>query len=367
MAKKTHIPLALILLFSLLTFSASAQKTDSLSHFSLEGYADAYYAYYTDSVGPGNFQKFPTISPRSNSFGLNILQFAAKYDGPKVRAAATLHFGDIPLSAWSTTYNFIQQAYAGVKLSKKLWLDVGFFRSHIGTELLTPRENIASSIAIPTYYEPYYESGARLDWLATPKLEINLYVLNGYNIYQDNNQKKSLGASVLYTYDDNINVGYTDYIGDDSLSGNHLRFHNNAFLNYQYKRLKLQIGGDYCTQMNADTIHTKTAVMYSAIITLKYQATNRYGIYTRGEWFQDPQGFMSGVFTDWNNKKTGYKISGLTAGIEYKPSSNSYVRLEGRILVADYNQLIFYHNGQVYNYRLEGMLHTGITFDMSKL
>src|ERR1051326_4059027 len=88
------------LLFLLASFAAVGQKKDSLGSLGFEGYTDVYYAHYTDSVGPGKFQKFPTVSARSNSFGLNILMFTARYDAEKVRAKATLHFGDIPLSTW---------------------------------------------------------------------------------------------------------------------------------------------------------------------------------------------------------------------------------------------------------------------------
>src|ERR1700744_1948348 len=72
-----------------------AQQLDTVSTFSITGYIDAYYAYYTDSVGPGNFQKFPSVSPRSNSPSLNTAQLSFLYSGEKVRGTAVFHFGDI--------------------------------------------------------------------------------------------------------------------------------------------------------------------------------------------------------------------------------------------------------------------------------
>jgi hypothetical protein len=35
----------------------------------------------------------------------------------------------MPRSTWSTTFNFVQEANAGVRLGKKLG-DAGFFRTH---------------------------------------------------------------------------------------------------------------------------------------------------------------------------------------------------------------------------------------------
>ncbi|MEO5570285.1 MAG: outer membrane beta-barrel protein, partial [Bacteroidia bacterium] len=162
-------------LFSVKCFS---QAKDSTSQILLSGYVDAYYAYYTDSVGTGNFQKFPSVSPRSEQFGLNAVCLTAQYDADKIRGVCTLHYGDIPASSWSGTFNNIMEAHAGVKIIDKLWIDAGFFRTHVGTEGLLPKENFASSVSIPTYYEPYFESGVRLNYLPTDRLSINLFLLN---------------------------------------------------------------------------------------------------------------------------------------------------------------------------------------------
>jgi hypothetical protein len=367
--KVISFPIAILLL--LYGFPIRAQVGDSISAaWSLSAYADVYYATYSDSVGIGNYQKFPTVSPRSNSFGLNVLQLVAQYDGDKVRAMAAVHFGDIPASTWSANYNVIEEAHAGVKICKSLWLDAGFFRTHFGTEFLLPKENITSSIAVNTYYEPYFESGFRLNYDPTKRLEINLFLLNGYGIFEDNNKKKSLGLGITYVLNDKSGVGYTNYIGDDSPDSSafpQMRFHNNIFYNYQGPKLKIQIGADYCFQQNADlaTGH-KTATMYSGVATIKYQVKPKAAIYARGEVFQDPDGYMSKIIIDDAGKKTGYKLWGITAGLEYKPTDNSYIRLEGRRLQMDDNQAIFRDNGKSLTFRNELMVNMGVNFDILK-
>ena len=202
------------------------------------------------------------------------------------------------------------------------------------------------------------------------KLEINIFLLNGYNMFADNNNKKSLGMGITYALGENSGIGYTNYIGDDTPPTDpvmHMRYHNNVFLNYQYKKLKLQIGGDYCIQQNSDlATGTKNAGMYSGLATAKYQWTVKFAIYGRGEIFSDPDGFMSTIITDLAGKKTGYKLTGCTLGTEYKPTEESYVRLEGRVLQMDNNQYIFYDNGSIYNHRYEIMINAGITFDLLK-
>jgi len=354
---------------SFLSHQVRAQRVDTISTFSITGYLDAYYAYYSDSVGPGNFQKFPTASPRSNNPSLNVAQVSFQYAAEKVRGMATFHFGDIPAATWAgAPYNHIQEAHLGFKVFSKLWIDAGFFRTHFGTELLLPSENITSSVTVGTFYEPYYQSGIRLNFDPTPKLEINLFLLNGYGMYLDNNNKKSLGMAVTYAFDPTVNIAYTNYLGDDTPEGStpgHLRFHENVYMNYQRNKIKLQVGGDFCLQQNSDlATGTKTATMYSGLATFRYQAAKKFGVYARGEIFQDPDGYMSTIIKDIAGNQTGYKVWGVTAGLEYKPTDESYVRLEGRRLQMEENQYIFTRDGLQYNYRYEIMINAGVTFDL---
>ncbi|MCW3085932.1 MAG: hypothetical protein JWP12_3298 [Bacteroidetes bacterium] len=360
-----------ITLYFLIVFlpSFSFSQHDSLKlkniPVSITGYVDAYYAYYTDSLG-SNYQKFPSVSPRSNQFGLNTAQITASYDGEKVRGMATLHFGDIPGSTWSANYKGLMEAHAGVRIFKKLWIDAGFFRTHFGTEGLLPKENFTSSVSVCTYYEPYYESGVRLNYTPTDRLAINIYVLNAYGVYEDNNDKKSLGMAITYALGENGNIGYTNYIGDDAPKGDTLsrtRILQNLFFNYQIKKLKIQIGGDYGIQQHsAINDPKKSAAMYSGVASLKYELVNRFSIYGRGEVFNDPQGFMSGVILDKKQMYTGYKLWGATFGLEYKPTDNTYIRLEGRQLQMDKDQEIFRWNNTNTAVRYEAMINMGITF-----
>src|SRR6185436_19602971 len=102
------------LLFVILCTSSFALAQDTTSHpsFAISFYADAYAAYYTDSLQPYEYQKFPSISPRSEQFGLNVAMLKANYSSDRVRSTVALHYGDVPRSTWSSTFNFIQEANA---------------------------------------------------------------------------------------------------------------------------------------------------------------------------------------------------------------------------------------------------------------
>jgi hypothetical protein len=357
--------IAFLFFFSIISTPLFAQDSTKASPFSYSGYVDAYYAYYTDSVGTGNIQKFPTISPRSNAMGLNIAMLSVHYASEKVRSTMTLHYGDIALTTWSAKYNFIQEANVGIRLHKKLWLDAGLFRTHIGTEGLLPKENICSSVAIGTFNEPYYQAGFKLMYSPSDKLSLCLHILNGYNMFEDNNASKSLGMLAGYIFNDNFSMGYSNYIGDDvpnDYTNTHIRFFHNLYINYSKNKIRIQVGGDYCTQMNSDTTATKSSTMYSGLASFRFQATSKLGIYTRGEIINDNSGFLTGSFIDNTNKTTGLKLWGVTMGAEYKPTDNSYIRVEARQLQCDPHQQIFHWEGKNQSSRLEAMFHMGVYF-----
>ena len=354
--------------FLLLSRSADAQRLDTTASYAIAGYIDAYYAYYTDSSAPGGFQKFPSISPRSNSPSLNTAQLSFQYSTDRIRTTTVLHFGDIAQATWPHPYNNIMEAHAGFKLIKNMWLDAGFFRTHFGTEYLLPVENLTSSVSVGTYFEPYFESGFRIDYFPVRRLELQLYLLNSYGTFVENNTTKSLGTNIAWAITDNLCLGYTNYIGDDSPVGDsvkHLRIHQNAYINYNYRKFKLVAGGDFCMQQHSDISDaSKTGTMSSGLASLKYQWRAKVAVYGRGEYFSDPNAIMSARFADYEGKQTGYKLTGFTLGAEFKPTAESYVRIEGRRLQMADDQYIFYYNNSLYNYRYEIMVNAGISFDL---
>ena len=330
-------------------------------------YCDIYYAHYTDSVGDNTYQQFPGISPRNNAIGLNTLQINLQYEIKKIRGTFVFHIGDYAKTTWSNTFNQVMEANIGIRLHKLLWLDAGFFRSYIGTEGLLPRENICSSESIYAWHEPSHVSGVRLNYTPTNKLTLNIYLLNAYNGFEDFNEKKSVGFACNYILNEKGSVGYTNYLGDDSvkdsMSISHLRFYQNIYFNYQLKKLKLQVGADYAIQQHADLNNvSRGANLFTGVASAYYAIHSKFGAYGRLEYFNDPNAILSAQIMDTKGQLTGYSVWGITAGLEYRPYNKSYIRLEGRRLELDADQQIFRWNGKFRNVRTELMIHMGVSF-----
>lgn len=340
---------------------------DSTGSFTLSGYIDAYYAGYTDSAQASGYHNFPTAAPRGNQFGLNIVQIGAKYQSKRFRGIATLFFGDTPASAWSPNFNMIQEANLGFRIVGKLWLDAGFFRTHIGLESIQPRENIAMSFATTTYFEPYYMSGAKLTWEQSKKWVFQLNAFNGFNNFVDNNQNKAIGASVGFTPSDKLSVSFSTLMTDespDNFPRKQTRLYNNLIAIYQTKHVTIGVEGNYGMQSNSVLTDTNaTATMFSTLAAVKYRITPMWATYVRGEYFTDPDEILTGPVLNENHELTGLDILGATLGFEYKPIPNSYFRVEGRMLQTQgSNEHIFYLNGTPSNTRYELIAGIGVWF-----
>lgn len=341
------------------------QEFDSTGVIKISGYIDTYYSYYADTVGTGGFSKFPTSSPKNNQFGLNIIQVSAKYDSKRMRGVATLFYGDVPLCAWSTYLNLIQEANVGFRIYKKLWLDAGYFRTHIGLESIQPRENITSSIALTTYFEPYFMSGAKLTWQQSDKWTFQINGFNGFSTFLETNKNKAFGASVAYNpgkWSHTLNTIVCDEYPTNATQ-NHFRHYTNYIGIFKTNHIVLGLEANFGYQQNSKLKDsTKTAYIFSGIVAFKYRFTPRIAAYARAETLSDPDEILTGPLVNENHTLVGLDVLGGTLGFEFKPIPNGFFRLESRMLQTKQSERIFYHNNKSTNQRFEFIASLGLWF-----
>jgi len=350
-------------LFSAVLF---AQETDILRRsLTLSAYVDGYLSTYSNELPQTDFQPYETVGARDNTFGVNIVQLGVGYEGQHVRGNIILHYGDIPQATWSSEFNEVQEANVGVRLSDGLWLNAGFFSTHVGTESFLPKNNRLSNTAFKTFNEPFFQAGARLSYSALEKWDFELWALNGYNQFVDTNDAKSVGALVKYRFRESTSITYTNLFGRESPDGapqEQIRFYQNIYLNQNWHDTwLLTVGLDYGLQTHSDLDDPdSTATLYAALVTLRYQFTQKYSVTTRAEVFNDPSGFISGTVQNTRGVQDGVTLYGLSLGTEYRPSSTSYLRAEGRFTHAEEDLQIFVQDGRPTHQRWEFLLTMGL-------
>lgn len=370
----------LILITLLSTTKLLAQEADS-SMVSFGAYADGYYSWYSNG-DQTIYQESDVIGAFHNNFGLNVAQFTGSYEGDRARGVATIHAGDIPAIAWGNDYRFIQEANAGVRIAQGLWLDVGFFKIHVGTESFLPRDNMLSIVTLGTFYGPFYQGGARLSYDTKSDWHFELHAINGYNLHIDNNEYKSYGSLIAKQWTDNIYTSYSNLVGQERIGGttdDSYLVYQNIYANLEGERWSLQAGLDVASSFDWRVMNDwEQDLLIAALVTAQYRWDEHWATTLRFELFSDESQINSFQthYLDAGNMvvpvQDGMTVFGPTAGIAYTPVSGSFLRLESRYLmdpdfpsaqhVSDFSPDPALGNPMLEN-RLQLLLTAGFYFD----
>lgn len=327
-------------------------------HILIGGLVSTYYALYSDQTIQNGFVQIPTMAPRNNQVGLNMALVNMEYGTKNARGKLGIHYGDIPSADWPSQFNLIQEANGGCRLYKGLWLDAGFFRSHIGVESIQPRENITSSMSMPDNFEPYCLAGAKLTYVFSSKLSLQLNTFNSFNSLVDYNKNKLFGFSAVYVPNSKVTFCYNFLTGDettDTVRLKHQRYYNNFYATFKHKKFVLAAEANYGWQEHSkrgDT--TKSAAILSGLIVARYQLLKKLAVYARSEYFSDPDMVLTG------SHDFGKSIMGTTGGIEFKPHNNISLSVESRILQSD--NYVFKEGDFHTNQRYEFIICLDISF-----
>ena len=305
-------------------------------------------------------RSFSVVNGQKDNFGINIAQVSADVNHNNLaRGKVTLHYGDMPQQVWTglgVGYPAVQEAYAGIMVLENLWVDAGYFLTHIGGESLLPKDNWLSSHSMVTFYEPFYQAGLRFSYEAD-KLTAQLHVLNGNGIFEDNNLNKTVGLYLGYQISDQFSASYANVIGNEvpgSPNNAQTHMYHNVCLNFDVNeqfQTKAQIDLASLGENEAGTIDSKSFMGFS--VQGRYAFTPKYAATLRFAYVDDKDGIYGA--------NTYENLMGITAGFQYQPTNFSYFRLEGRMLSA--GEETFLVDGEAEKSRMEVMLNMGVWID----
>lgn len=350
-------------------FSINETSAQTGQDFKISGYADFYYANDNDNNG-SNLRQFSVISPVRDQFRINLAQVSGKYTNNRIRGIITLQFGDIPNYSWPQSPNqylqFIQEANVGFSPAENLWIDGGYFLTHIGAEGLLPINNFLNTQALATYYEPVYQSGIRVSYDFSEIVYGSIYLLNGYNVLADNNLNKSGGMQIGIKPSKKLELIYNNIFGNEQPQGStgKTRFYNNLVMKYSpVKKLDFLFGFDFVTQQKSELADTSaSASLFSGLLAARYNIVPKFYISARGEYYEDNNGILSGLYSNNEGDLTGLKASGIAFALEFDPTSNSYIRADTRFLKTGNDLFIFNLAKTPSRERTEVTLGAGIKF-----
>lgn len=218
-------------------------------------YLDTYYNYnFANPVD--NTQTISSTIGRHNEFTLNMASIGIETNYKNIIGRLWLQYGqmgaiinDLDTSVnrgRNTSFNnlkYIREAAAGYHFDK--WyginIEMGIFMSYIGLESYITQENWNYQRSMLCEFTPFYFSGARLQLHPTKNLRTELWLLNGWQSYNNVSKGPGLGNSTYYRPSENLQLVANFYLGRDTQNpdtngnqSNRLRFHHDNSIVARY-------------------------------------------------------------------------------------------------------------------------------------
>jgi hypothetical protein len=303
----------------------------------VDAFADAYYAY--DFTRPrGRARSYATQPYRHNEFNVNLAFVRGQYAGERVRGTAALATGTYMQSNYAAEPAILQhvlEAWAGIRLGEKAWLDAGIFPSHIGFESAISSNNWVLSRSLMAEYSPYYEAGAKLTLPFSDRFTATALVVNGWQNIQETNDAKSFGVQLQYKPSDRLLLNYSNYIGNEALAngdevGNPtlIRFFHDAYAQLTVSdRLALAAIADVGTQ---ERDGADDATWWAAALLGRVTLRPEWLLGLRVERYNDPDQVIVATGVD-----DGFVTTAGSINLDYQPTPQVMWRTELRVFGSD--------------------------------
>ncbi len=283
------------------TSARAAAAPDTAPKVTFGGFFDGYYAYdfgrppTTDRSFAGG-ALFTTQPARHNEFNVNLAYVEAKLDAPRYRGRLAVQFGTSVQDNYigearngvvsgPTVQQYLQEATAGYKLGKNLWVDGGIFFSNMGMESWISRDNPTYTRSLVADYSPYYSAGVKFTYTATSKLTVRMDVVNGWQNISENNSGKGAGVRLDYAPDANSTLSYYNLFTDEA--GNLLRTFNGVGAKVTRGPITVLGEADVGTQRRPNGASGSSS-WYGLLAVLRGQITSNVALVGRVERYADP-------------------------------------------------------------------------------
>lgn len=314
--------------------ATSVRAQSSAPSITWGGYVDAYYAY--DLGRPVTLDRAFTTQPaRANEFNVNLAFVEAKLSGDRIRGRLALQAGTSVQSNYAAEptvgaisgpalARHLQEAYVGVQLHDRLWVDAGVFYSNVGVEGWVSSDNLTLTRSLTADFSPYYSSGVRANWQASPRVAVRVDVINGWQNISETNTDKAIGTRVDLTLRDGLTASHYAFVGNEI---GRLRLYTGLGLSGALTERTAIAANVDVGQQDAAAGDDADAWLGGSLM-LRRRLTERSSISARGEWYNDPSQVI--IVTGG----PGFRAAGGSLGLDVTPRTGVLWRTEARLLSA---------------------------------
>jgi Putative beta-barrel porin-2, OmpL-like. bbp2 len=314
----------------------------------LSGFVDVFYGYNSNQPVP-RVNQYHNFDINSSEIGLNMIELVADKgvsSDSRVGYHIALGFGQAmnqvnqsEVGPGGTEPNFgqnLKEAYLEymAPIGKGLQINVGKMVTPVGAELIESKDNWNYTRGILFAYAiPYFHTGVSAKYAFNDKVALSAYLYNGWNNSTENNSGKTTGFTLAITpnskfsFIENYLVG-PEYTNDNSdyrhIADTVVTFNPTA-------KLSLMANFDYGRDHVPSGIVgvPSTPAWWTGIAGfIKYAPSDKWYVATRGEWFNDHDGWSTG---------TPQHLSEFTFTLQRMLAGKLMSRLEVRRDMSDQN------------------------------
>lgn len=315
-----------------------AQDTTKSNPFKIGAYADFYFGY---AGGVNSGERVPYFVSSANNLqpSLNLafveFEYSSKYFRgrfvPGIGSYMTANYASEPVAL-----RYILEGYIGVSPypKKNVWIDAGIFSSPYTNETPVSWDHLMYTRSLAPEYVPYYIFGVRASAAVHKKLNVYLYVLNGWQQIVDQNSGKSVSVQLEFKPAPRHTISWNFYAGDERKKAkpyDRMRYYTDLYWIFQSGK---RWSATSCVYLGVQQKSgpDKNVLWWQANLIGQYRIHPKLSISGRIEYFSDPS---SAVATPLFGQPS---ISMFSGGIclNYKPLPFTLLRLEFRQFASPY-------------------------------
>jgi hypothetical protein len=214
--------------------------------------------------------------------------------------------------------NYVAPLGSGIKLQ------FGKFVTPYGAEVIEARDDFNYSRSfLFNYAIPFTHTGFMAGYTFSKTLTANIYVVNGWDVTNDNNKGKTFGTSFVVTPIEpfSMNFGFM-YGPEQPHHSSHYRFLFDWVGTFKAaKNLTFVVNTDYASEARDPINSGRNSRWYGVAGYVKYDFTEWFSTSIRAEYFDDKDGVRTGI---------AQKLKEITITPEFRLLKNVLLRPEYR-------------------------------------
>jgi hypothetical protein len=270
----------------------------------------------------------------ANTFLIDLVQIQFAKDAPvgglgyklKVSFGETAKFihsaglgkADDVVDLTEAYINYVAPLGSGLKLQ------FGKFATYHGAEVIEARDDFNYSRSfLFNYAIPFTHTGFMAGYTFSKAFTANLYVVNGWDVTNDNNKGKTFGASFVVTPIEPFSMNFGFMYGPEQPdnSSNYRFLFDWVGMLKATKNLTFVVNTDYAHEDKDPLNSGKNSKWYGVAGYVKYDFADFFSTSIRAEYFNDKDGVRTGI---------AQKLKEITITPEFKIAKNLLVRPEYR-------------------------------------